>query len=87
MTKTTRCKFTCTEVKKTTAWGGEKGFLYTAVFTAVTDGSPENKSFFKYTPSGRLEVGTYTEDRFDVGKAYYLDITEAVEGSSASGAV
>lgn len=75
--KITRCKFKCTEVKKTTAWGGDPGFLYTAVFNVVTGDSDENKTFFKYTPSGRLEIGTYTEDRFDVGKEYFVDLTPA----------
>lgn len=47
---------------------------------AVTDGSEENKSFWKYTPSGRLEMSIDNPDaveHFEVGKEYYLDFTLA----------
>lgn len=46
----------------------------------VTAGSDENKSFWKYTPSGKLEM--YIDNdaafgEFHVGTEYYLDITPA----------
>lgn len=73
---TTRCKFKCNSVTKATGWGGSP-FHYSAKFAAVTDGSPENKSFWEATPSGELSVSTVKQDVFEVGKEYYLDITEA----------
>lgn len=84
MPNTVRCKFTCVGVtKRLNHWRRvevvqpDPEFLYEADFTAVVDGSPENKAFFSATPSGTLKVATYTEDVFAVGKAYYLDITLA----------
>lgn len=74
MGQTVRCKFQCTQITKTKHWN-EPRFLYTACFSAVSDGSEENKRFFEYTPSGKLEVGQYKEDAFEVGKMYYIDIT------------
>lgn len=71
-----RCKFTCIEVTKRQHWRDRSRFVYEASFTAVTDGSPENDSFFEATPSGTLKIGTYRDDIFQPGKDYYLDITE-----------
>ena len=79
-TPTTRCKFTCQSVTKSKHYRrDEPGFLFTARFVPVTSGSEENQKFFDATPSGSLEVGTYVDDRFVVGKDYYLDITLAEE--------
>lgn len=71
---TTRCKFRCNEVTKRSF---KDGFEYTAKFSAVYSGSEDNKEFFKYTPSGSLDIGVYKEDLFQPGKEYYIDITEA----------
>lgn len=72
----TRCKFKCTSVTKMISWNkGDGEFLYTAKFGVVTDGSKENDVFFKYTPTGLLEIGTYTEDRFVVGENYFVDLS------------
>ena len=49
---------------------------------AVTCGSKENESFFKWTPSARIEMQTLNEDaskQFIVGKEYYVDFTPANE--------
>ena len=50
-------------------------------FSPVIDGSEENKSFSKYTPSGSLNLhisyDTEASEAFEVGKEYYLDFTEA----------
>lgn len=67
----TRCKFICNAVEKTLICNQK---LYTAKFGAVHGNSPENAEFFKWTPNGSLSVGVYTDDRFEVGKEYYLDI-------------
>ena len=51
------------------------------VLTPVTSGSEENKSFWQYTPSGKLEMtmnrGVAAADAFVVGQEYYLDFTLA----------
>lgn len=69
----TRCKFVC--ISKTIRGAGEqeqKSFE----FTPVTGGSDENKSFWKWTPSGKLEFSCLNPDvEFEVGKEYYLDLT------------
>ena len=72
----TRCKFECVSVRKYKGWGGNP-HLHDAEFQAVTSGSEENKVFFAATPSGKLNVSTVVPDTFEVGKAYYLDITPA----------
>jgi hypothetical protein len=40
-------------------------------------GSEENQSFFAATPNGDLSVTGVKDDLFEVGKEYYLDITES----------
>jgi hypothetical protein len=60
-------------------WTGGKE-LRTLKFTPVIDGSPENKKFYSYTPSGSLELGTVNPEaweKFELGKEYYLDFTLA----------
>jgi len=51
------------------------------LFSPVINGSDENKSFSKYTPSGSLNLQisyeTEASNAFEVGKEYYLDFTEA----------
>jgi hypothetical protein len=76
---TIRCKFTCNEITKRVHREYQKpdSFLYEAKFGIVYDGSDENKQFFKWTPSGSLSVGVYTQDAFQPGKEYYIDITPA----------
>lgn len=68
-----RCKFRC-ESKTQYANG------YEVKFTPVTHGSPENESFFKWTPSGEMRFGTLNEEsaaQFEPGKEYYIDISPA----------
>ena len=70
-----RAKFYCSE-KKISKLGNE--FLETYIFNPVTSGSVENKGFFKFTPTGRLELGTVNKDvHFEIGEEYYLDFTAA----------
>ena len=50
---------------------------------AVTSGSVENDSFFRWTPSGSIfmsVVDPATAARFEVGKEFYVDFTPAEEG-------
>lgn len=70
---TVRCKMECRSVTKNTL-----GYLVD--FYPVSDGSDENKKFYKYTPSGCLKLETINESagkHFEPGKSYYIDITEA----------
>lgn len=68
-----RAKFTVTEVALTTAGSRVR-------MMPVTGTSDENKSFFKWTPSGQLDMGIVapeTAAAFVPGKEYYVDFTLA----------
>ena len=48
--------------------------------TPVLGGSAENDAFFKWTPSGSVELGIVnqeTAERFVPGKFYYVDFSPA----------
>jgi hypothetical protein len=72
-TKTVRAKFVCHTVTKALAYPDR--FQWTYVFGAVTGGNKENESFWRYTPSGRIELSAIRDDLFEVGKEYYIDFT------------
>lgn len=66
-----RCKFKC--ISKTQRESGNE-----ICFQPVTHGSPENDTFFKWTPWGELKFGTINDvaaEQFKVGKEYYIDFT------------
>ena len=68
----TRAKFLVQERTET-----REGFR--VKLAAVTGTSEENASFFKYTPSGTLDMGLVSEETAKVfvpGKEFYLDFTE-----------
>ena len=68
-----RAKFKC--VEKTQQISG-----FNVRLEPVLSGSVENSEFYKYTPSGKCEIGTINQkaaDGFEVGKEYYLDFTPA----------
>jgi hypothetical protein len=53
---------------------------HSLTFEPVTTGSPENDQFFKWTPWGKVEIGTVNPEAaagFKVGGEYYLDFTPA----------
>lgn len=73
-----RAKFKC--VAKTPYHEGDESHKDGSrlKFEVVTSGSEENDNFFKWTPSGILDMGTVNEgaaSQFEVGKEYYLDFT------------
>lgn len=46
----------------------------------VTTGSVENDQFFKWTPSGRIDMGTVNQqafEQFKEGEEFYVDFTPA----------
>ena len=50
------------------------------VLFPVASGSAENEQFYKYTPSGKLELSTINADaigQFELGKEFYIDISPA----------
>lgn len=73
-----RCKFKCDSVEKSVQWDKNAAeMLFTAKMTAVYNNSPENADFWKWTPTGSFQVSCVKYDRFEPGKEYYLDISEA----------
>lgn len=70
----TRCKFKCDSV--TLMSGDGKSAILSPVVS--NDKDSENSKFWKYTPSGKLELMWINPDvNFVPGKEYYLDITLA----------
>lgn len=54
--------------------------LRTVKMSAVYDGSPENKEFFRWTPSGQISLGVLNKrawDQLQLGEEYYVDFTPA----------
>ncbi len=73
----TRAKFKVTEVTEREGGGHEVKLL------PVTGGSPENESFYKWTPGGNISLGTINEEaakQFKPGKEFYVDFTPAEAG-------
>lgn len=75
-----RAKFVCHDKQHDTATP-DQGEV---VLEAVTGGSPENESFYQYTPSGRLTMGILSPGAFaffEPGKEYMIDFTLAEEAT------
>jgi hypothetical protein len=71
---TVRAKFVCTEKTET-----KDGYRIKA--QPVYAGSEENDKYFKFTPSGNLDLGTINEAaaaEYKPGQEFYLDMTQAV---------
>lgn len=71
-----RVKFVCNGVQDIPEYQQKSISL-----TPVIDGSEENKSFSKYTPSGSVNLNISYETAasyyFEPGKEYFVDFTEA----------
>jgi hypothetical protein len=67
-------KFKVDEIHRR-SWGpGQE--IQTIVATPVTSGSEENQSFWKATPSGKLELGCINPaaaEQFTLGGEFYLE--------------
>jgi hypothetical protein len=73
-----RAKFLC---KSKEEYAEPKGCGKVSL-TPVINGSDENKTFYKYTPSGEITLFTVNDAafaEFRPGKSYYIDFTEAPE--------
>ncbi len=71
---TVRAKFKVESVESNGADGG------TVKLTPVMSGSPENESFFKFTPWGSIEIGTINMAalaQFERGAEFYVDFIRA----------
>lgn len=73
----TRAKFTLTEIKQSSYHPSARTLVFEPRYTKSVE---EDKRFSTATPSGKLEMvvdnGTVL-NRFILGKAYYLDFSEA----------
>ena len=73
---TTRSKFKCTAVETDDRFPDGNNVK----LEAVTSGSEENKSFWKYTPSGSIQMFITNKkavELFVAGKEYYVDFSKA----------
>lgn len=73
----TRAKFYVCSLTKQKM--GQQGDIGTVVsLSPVTTGSKENTEFYKWTPSGKIELGTLNEQSaamFEIGKEYFVDFS------------
>lgn len=62
---------------KVTGYG--QAVLWDAAFRAVYSerADDENKRFWDATPSGEFKVATVIQMPWEIGKMYYIDVTEA----------
>lgn len=71
---TVRAKFKVTQITE------HEGGIKAVKLQAVTSGSEENNTFFKWTPSASIDLSTlnsFAAERFVPGKEFYVDFTEA----------
>lgn len=69
-----RAKFRVDAVKP---WGEDS---FVVELSAVTDGSEENRSFWKYTPAGDIQMTIDNPEavkQFEPGREFYVDFTPA----------
>lgn len=72
-----RAKFTCTGNEPNATVNPEGA---TVSLSPVVGGSPENDSFYKWTPGGNIVLSTINlaaAAQFEKGKNYYVDFTPA----------
>ena len=53
----------------------------------VVDGSPENKEFFRWTPSGQIDLGTVNRkawEQFPLGREVYVEFSDATPSQEAA---
>lgn len=70
-----RAKFRCHYIQKS-----DDDSYRTIHMSPVTDDTPENKTWSKYTPGGQLQMcisNPTAFEQFEQGKEYYIDISPA----------
>jgi len=77
-----RAKFYVSEVKQSrNHYGGAEGELLTTIkLQAVAGTSEENKQFFRWTPTGAIDLGTVNPEvvsQFRIGAEFYIDFIPA----------
>jgi hypothetical protein len=73
---TVRAKFKVSNISEQT------GGLKTVTLQPVCGNSPENDNFFKWTPSGTIQIGTINEaasKQFNIDQEFYVDFTPAID--------
>jgi hypothetical protein len=90
---TVRAKFYVSEVKESLYQSQNSGTLTTIKLMPVVSGSEENKQFYRWSPSGSIDLGTVNPavvEQFHIGDEFYIDFTpakvanpETVEAESA----
>lgn len=66
-----RAKMKCEELELQEGGGGS------VKLRPVVGGSPENDSFYRYTPGGSLHLSTINQaaiEQFELGKEFFVDI-------------
>ncbi|NEI60924.1 hypothetical protein [Rhizobium leguminosarum] len=82
-TPVVRAKFFVTDIRHSEVPGTDPYAVIALmpVYGHYADGDEEaNKSWSKYTPSGKIEMSVTNPaaiDKFEKGKAYYIDFTPA----------
>lgn len=74
-----RAKFYCASKTEQSSPGSTQK-QESVILQPVINGSEENKQFYQYTPSGKLELSIMNPtaaSQFQVGKEYYVDFTPA----------
>jgi len=76
------------ETRKSNTRDPESEELRTLKLVAVSDGSEENKKFFRWTPNGTISIGVLNPEawkQLELGKSYYVDFTEVIDTSVPNG--
>lgn len=77
-----RAKFSCKKIEPPFGYGEDEKGRFEILLTPVLSGSPENRDFYRWTPSGEIRLGVVTSktaNAFEVGRDYYVDFTPAPE--------
>ena len=75
-----RAKFRCISIELFSSEPGGNRRVKLSAVTAGQNASEEDKAFWKYTPSGTVEMtidNPPASEMFEIGKTYYLDFTVA----------
>ena len=75
-----RAKFYVSEVKQSLYQSQQSGTITTIKLMPVTSGSDENKEFYRWSPSGSIDLGTVNPavvEQFHIGDEFYIDFTKA----------